>query len=719
MKIFKGSKEKRNEIFNKIKQLSPGKRMAIVGVSLSMIGFGIVGYDVNSNRTMAEATDLEEDSYQSTIPVETSNGSIELVPDNSLVIVNSKKIAWTNPEELVSVSAISESGEYITGNVAAKYLKKIGKIPKKKLEKYNKILTVSHENVNFKVDPKEGEIEGNYISNIPKNTQVLASEIDKEILDDGNWLGILYIDEKGNIRELYGQQQDLLGNLLISDDKELNDDEPIIHDGVIHENIIVKEPTNIKMYVDTENEEINFRSESVINDENIIAQIPNGAIVYALNDNVEYNDEVNWRKVRYINPENNEELEGWISNDFLKEYDTISKIVNTDSVGGITLKLRESPGGDVIDEIKNQSKIELKYENIVNMEIVGNDRYVYVTLDNGKSGYIAYDYLDDDESSINQKMPTEESKRNIFSNYNISRNGEIVGIDIDEGVTAEQLEEMLQSDSFIASQTTSDFHDEIIDTSEISGKINYVYIKIGASSYIKDGKIVLQDNPNFFREQARVCEKYGVPYGFYYYSTCITEDEAKREAAYINESINLLDDREYNLLPFAINYEMYEKSENDEFGDRQREIEDLTNEKALLASLVSEKHGNVILYASGFLISDNSSEKQLDWNRYSKSVGDKNVGLWLPAMINSKTGEYGVVSQKDREYFMPIMQSSGKSYFEQIIMDTDTNIPGQIKSKIDIDIMSESTFIDLINGQYKEMSKSKENNENLNVQERE
>ena len=713
MKIFKGSKEKRNKMFNKIKQLDVRRKMAIVGTGLSMISFGIIGYDVNNNRTVAEATDLEGDSYESIIPLETSNGSIEFVPENSLVIVNSKKLAWPDPEELLSVSAISQNGEYITGNVSAKYLKKVGKVSKKKLEKYNKIFTVSAENAKFKVDPKEGEIEENCVSNIPKNTQVLVSENDKEILDDGNWLGILYIDEKGNIRELYGRQQDLLGNDLALN-QDYNEEYDMRIGREVKSNLKVKETSEVKMFVHTEEGGINLREEKTIDDDNVIVEIPNGAIVYALDNISEENENTQWRNVRYIDNETEQEYTGWVANNYLEENYVISKIVNTDSVMGVTLKLRDAPGGDVIDEIENGSKIDIDFLNVIDMQIDGNDRYIYVTLDDGKSGYIAYDYLEDDNSKVKQNLPTEESKNNALSNYNISSNGDIVGIDISEGITAEQLEEMLQADSFISNQTTSDFHDSFVDTSEISGKINYVYIKIGASSYIKDGKVILQGNPNFFREQARVCEKYGVPYGFYYYSTCITETEAKREAAYINESINLLEDREYNILPFAVNYEIYKKRENDEFGDRQSGINDLTNEKALLAKMISEKQGNVILYVSGFLISDNSSEKQLDWNRYCKIVGDKNVGLWLPAMLDSKIGEYGKLSQKDREYFMPIMQSSGKSYFEQIIMDTSINVLDETR-KIDIDIMSEKTFIDLINGQYREMSKAEEIPQEYNI----
>lgn len=704
MIIFNGSKEKKDDILKNGKNLRKRSVFAKIGVGLTMITFGVIGYDVQSNRKIATATDLESDEYNMAMPINTEDG-IKLVPADSLVIINEPGLAWPNPSQEISVSAISEDGEYITGEVKNKYLKKVAKISVKDLEKYNEIVTVSGENVQFKVDPNLGEVEGNILSNIPENTQVLKSE-EKEINDEANWYQILYIDDEGNMNEVYGRQQDLMGNVLITDKEQNSNNIDIQQDKNLHQNEIVKEISNIKMIVNTDEDEINLRSENAIDENNIILQIQNGAIVYALSDEIEENEYINWRKIRYVNPETDEEVVGWVSNELLKEYDLISKTVNTDSVGGITLKLRETPGGDVIDEIKNGTKINVEFENIIDMKIEGHDRYIYVTLDNGKSGYVVYDYLEDDKNSIVSKIPTEESKDMALSNYNISKNGDVIGIDISEGITAEQLEEMLKSNTMIPTQLTSEHHDGTVDTSEISGKINYVYIKIGASGYGEEGRIIRQDNPNTYRQQARICEKYGVPYGFYYYSTCISEDEAKREAGYINEAINLLDDREYNVLPFAIDYEWHQDATTGQFDDRQCDAGDLTESKALLSKLVSEKYGNVILYTSGFLISDNSSDKQVDWNRYNQIVGEKNIGLWLPTMISDKVGEYFSISKSDRDYFMPIMKSSGKSYFEQIILDT--NINESEGALIDINLIDEETYKGLIEGQYLEMTGQKD-----------
>lgn len=708
MDIFKGSKEKLKNILENVDQPKRRKTLAKIGVGLLMVEFGLLGVDAQINRRVTKAVDLEDDEYSMAIPVDTNAGT-KLVPADSLVIIDEPRVVLPHSEERISIKAISEDGEYITGNVESKYLKKLGKVSAKTLKEYTEIVTISDEGVQFKIDPDISDVAENVISNIPANAQVLKSNTKKIVNDEANWYGILYIDDKGNINELYGKQQDLLGKSFNKDEENLDKEtsegditEEIISNNQNNKNEIVKEIKDIRMIVNTDQEMINFRSQNTIDDDNIILEIPNGATVYAVTNHVEENEDIEWRNVKYIEPETNIPLFGWVSNDFLEEYDEISKIVNTDSIGGITLKLRETPGGEIVDRIANGSKINIQFEDIINMEIDGNDRYVHVTLDNGDTGYVAYDYLEDQENAIEQKKPTEESKNKALSNYNSSIKGQVVGIDVSEGITAGQLEEMLKSNDMISTKITSDYHKQYVDTSEIAGKVNYVYIKIGASGYGEEGNIVEQYNTRLYREQARICEEYGVPYGFYYYSTCVTEEEAKREAAYINEAINLLDDREYNLLPFAIDFEWNKDKNTGTVMDRQYKYDDLTEEKALLSKLVSEKQGNVVLYTSGYLISDNSELKQLDLNKYNRIVGDKFVGLWLPSMIYGQVGEYGEFSVEDREYLMPIMKSLGKSYFEQIILDTKTNVPGG--SKIDINLIDEDVYKKLIEDQYIELS---------------
>lgn len=675
------------KIYEKVKNLSPKKKIISLGVGLAMVTFATIGVDVNYNRRIAEAVDLEDDDYNLSMPIETENG-VELIPKDSIVIVNSNTLGWKNTGQILSVSAISENGEFVTGEVSSKYLKEIGKIPKKKLKEYTKFYRVVGDAVVFEIDPNLGEIEENTISNITENMQVFGSD-NKVITSEANWYGIMYIDEEGEFQEAYGKQQNLveysqdIGTQIVENDIMENVNEE-------KENI-----SNIKMIVnsfDSEVSEINLRAEqNTMDDDNIITTIPNGAIVYAIDDIIEQNDGVNWRKISYKDTKDNQEHTGWCSNDLLKEYDIISKIVKTDTVGGVTLKLRDEPYGEVVDEIENGSKIKISLTDYCDMkQTEDGTNWIKITLEDGKAGYVSYDYLEDEKTDINPIMPTEETKSDVLSNYNISQNGGIIGIDISESMSVSQLEKMLKSNKAIGDEVTSEYYAGSADTSSISGRINYVYIKIGASDF-EDGSIYKQNNPTLYLEQARVCEKYGVPYGFYYYSTCIDEQEAKVEADYINSCISLVENRKYNLLPFALDIEKISATSDRQLIHEDDGYKDLTDVKVGLLKSVSEKQGNVLLYVQGDLASNNSYTKIIDVDRCKRALGDRFAGVWLPTNINGKLDNYDTQVQGYINEVNPTMQ--------QIILDVTNLI-----ADVDINTISEENYKKLIENQCKALA---------------
>lgn len=677
------------KIYEKIKNLTPKKKTISLGVGLAMITFATIGADVNNNRRIAEAMDLENDDYYLSMPIETENG-IELIPKDSIVIVNSNTLGWEKTDQLLSISAISENGELVTGEVSSKYLKKIGKIPEKKLKEYTKFYRVVGDNIVFEIDPKLGEVEGNTISNISENMQVFGSD-NKVITGEANWYGIMYIDEDGELQEAYGKQQNLV------EYSKNNETQIFENDSLMNANEEKENISNIKMIVnslDSVVTEINLRSEqSTWEDSDIITTIPNGAIVYAIDDIIEQSDGVNWRKISYKNPDNDQEFIGWCSNDLLKEYDIVKKIVNTDTVGGITLKLKDKPYGEIIDEIENGATINISLTDYCEMiQTDDGTNWIKVELDNNKSGYVSYDYLENGETDIIPQMPTEDTKNKALSNYNLSKNGEVIGIDISESMSVSQLEELLESSKAIGDEVTSEFYTEPADTSDISGKINYVYIKIGASDF-EDGSIYKQVNPTLYIEQARMCENYGVPYGFYYYSTCIDEQEAKVEADYINSCISLVENRKYNLLPVAIDVEKVSSTSDRQLIPIEDDGEivgykDLTDVKISLLKKVSEKQGTVLLYGQGDLISDNSFTQIVKIDRLKRELGDKFAGVWLPTQIDGEIDKYSPQVQSYINDFNPQMQ--------QIILDATNLI-----ADVDINKINEQNYNTLICNQFK------------------
>jgi hypothetical protein len=57
------------------------------------------------------------------------------------------------------------------------------------------------------------------------------------------------------------------------------------------------------------------------------------------------------------------------------------------------------------------------------------------------------------------------------------------------------------------------------------------------------------------RAYIRKCEQYKIPYGLYYFSQAVTEEEAIEEIEYIKQVLVGMGTLKYNLLPFALDVE--------------------------------------------------------------------------------------------------------------------------------------------------------------------
>lgn len=304
-------------------------------------------------------------------------------------------------------------------------------------------------------------------------------------------------------------------------------------------------------------------------------------------------------------------------------------------------------------------------------------------------GYVAYDYLEDVEKEIETEDATEVAKE-VIDQRSVSRSGKIAGIDVADSVTGEQLEKLLKDSSAIGDKVprlvygtdgSASYVDA--DTSDIEGKINFVYIKLGASGY-KNFVTLLNDN---YIEQAEVCEKLGIPYGFYYYSTSVTEEEARAEADAINKALASLDSRQYNLLPLAIDVELASGST-----DRQYGI-DVTKTKAYLANLVEPKQGKTILYGGGRSISPNSGERILNIDEYNELIETGDTDVWL-ATPRTDTGGLGDTT---RGYVDSISKQSDVT-ISQTLLDAKIK-----ETKIDINMMDDEDYKNLILRQGKEI----------------
>jgi hypothetical protein len=257
-------------------------------------------------------------------------------------------------------------------------------------------------------------------------------------------------------------------------------------------------------------------------------------------------------------------------------------------------------------------------------------------------------------------------------------NEEIVGIDVNKGETY-LLEEILMSNNRINNSTT--IEGDKYDTTIVSGRIGYVYIKIGSSSYSVEKDFQIIDNV-LYTSYAEVCDKYKIPYGFYYYSTAITEEEADKEYDAIVKRLDSLTTKKYNVLPLTIDVELADNLKMDrQYG------KNVTGVKAYLANKLYEKYGKTVLYTSGKTASTLSENKILDLVEYRNATKEKALNVWLPT-ARLMSGEMGKVT---------------KTYYEDILSQSDTlfqqthlDLSDKNGFDYDIDIMSKTVFNKLV-----------------------
>jgi len=658
-------------------RLSTRKKLTAVALA-TLLGISSISFLVNVGHdrkvTIGRAVDNLADEYDGKIPVYDEDKVIGTIGDGSYIIVDGVE----NEDELLTISGISENGDLITGQVDSKCVENTEKISSKKIDEYDTIYTVKpEEGVNLRSSAEIAD--DNKVTAISGGEQVLGST---KLLPEDNkftWIPVIYVNEK-EIDEGY-IRSDLLekeGTLYI----EKQDEEDI------------KQDSKIKMVVDTSKDnsvDLKLRSEKTINSENIITTIPDGSVVYALDDVIEESDSIEWRRVEFASS-SGDIYTGWVANGYLKEYNEITKVVNTSGSGTRFLNVRRRPGTDSekIAEIETGTKIEIPEADIEARQKVGNNEWVKVTLTDGTVGYVAYEYLEDvKEKAI---VPSSEIVKEVLENKTVSKSGKVVGIDISSRVLPEQLEELLKGGDVIGdyvprldySKGEPTYVDA--DTKDISGKINYAYIKLGASAHGK-GNLTILSNDNY-KKQAEICEKYNIPYGFYYYSTAIDKTEAKEEANYIKNAIESLSNREHNLLPVALDVELSGGT-----GDRQYG-KDLTDVKAYLANLVEPKLGKTILYGGGRALAPTSDEAIMNIDQYNDKLDTGDTLVWLAA---PRTSEGAGVGETTRGYINSISEQSNIAIL-QTLLDAKLKDIG-----VDIDMMDEEVFDKMIDNQYQEL----------------
>ena len=268
--------------------------------------------------------------------------------------------------------------------------------------------------------------------------------------------------------------------------------------------------------------------------------------------------------------------------------------VNTSKDGGVALKLRNGIGtsSDIISELNNDTVIYTHDKYLLELgNNVDDDgrKWLKVILVTGETGYVCYDYVEFREKK-------QEKNDNVYT-LTFGNEGQkegYFGIDVDCYIDYKAFEKILQNNFYVEDKEKG---------FSSNCKPSFVIIKLGATYY---GRNYEKDNIVCCRNQENVdklvnlCEKYEVPYGFYYYSQAITTNEADTEVDFIKNEYNRYKNNNYNVLPIYYDYESDGEDRrlvtyaND--GQRREELANVLN--YAMNKLRIETEAEVCLYSS-------------------------------------------------------------------------------------------------------------------------
>lgn len=623
-------------------------------------------YAESGYEALAFARDTDDDDYDGEIPVYDEGQLIGLLEDGSVVLVGPED---NESDGQYNVMGITNVGEILQGTTDQGYLNFIEGLSIEEIEDHTKHLyeVTSEDHVNVRsstVMDKQTKI-----GTMPDGELFWGGEYVVSKDNDFMWVPIFYINDDGEFQVAY----------VCSDYVERIDTK----DAPKEENKIEKKVVNTSNanFVD-----LNLRSARVINSESYITGIPHGDVVETTGKDEIVENGVKWVEVKYVAKDGKEYI-GWVAEGYLEDHDLVEYVVDIEGSPENRLNVREEPGleSDVIATIEDGTRLKIQKSNIENAREVDGFDWVRVELSDGTHGNVALEYLKEykeenkkEESSREEKKAESNEKIDeILKNIRVNKNGKVVGLDVST-MTPDQLRYLLTADDAIPTSCYSFLDKATHRTEDVAGKTDYVYIKIGARGFGKEGKMV--DNGDNYLHLAKVCEELGIPYGFYFYSTSLNTKEADEDIAFVRKLLSEVEDRDYYLLPFALDVETCEGS---------RLIgHDVTDVMAYWANQAEPYFGKVVLYTDARHLA-NCADKLIDINRYNEQLISGPTQVWLVGMRDADTGKVVAIRQR---------------YTDEIADDTDIWMSQCLLDmllrddfkKADINIIDEERFIDTL-----------------------
>lgn len=375
---------------------------------------------------------------------------------------------------------------------------------------------------------------------------------------------------------------------------------------------------------------------------------------------------------------------GYVENKYIKNS------VRVDSEHSNIYVVNEKKGANLrltAEVAENNKACSIPYNSIV----LGSKQekwteVVYITANSMDTGFVSGELLDKKGNLFDKETPK--------INY-VVENDNVLGIDV-SGIAPQELRKLLSGELEISDKIETR-RGHSVDLSQYKHKKpNFVFIKLGASKIFS--KELGQGYPTGYKELAAVCEEMKVPYGFYYYSTCINKSEAQQEFTWIKNALDQLPNRDLNLLPFAIDVEVAlskelpdkKKAKAQQKVDRQynASIKNVTSAKAELANLLEQTYiGKTQLYTSRNAVDTDLSSMILDIEQYQKELKTGQSHIWFVCPTPN------VLHEKSMHKISNYVQS------KQIVLDAKINNNPK-RDLIDINSTNANSFMSYLSGEY-------------------
>jgi len=243
-----------------------------------------------------------------------------------------------------------------------------------------------------------------------------------------------------------------------------------------------------------------------------------------------------------------------------------------------------------------------------------------------------------------------------------------------------------------------------------SNKIHHVIIRLGASPYGKNaelGEPTKSTNPDEIVKMVKVCEEYGIPYGYYYYSTGINNKEALNKFKII-KNLKKTVEQKYKKstgkktspdLPIFVDVENAESGNNRLMQKKEGETEAermkrVTKAEALLINELANEYGreNVGLYTDS-----RSANIVFDADALLKYVDNPNLPVWVANAYSFRNVVNKETTRESTTKFVETMKDKGYNVImQQRALETNG---------CDVSIMEESAYKDIMDIENEEQNK--------------